>query len=107
MKFQKVLDFIDIENKRLKEKWVNDNDEDKYTLANMVKLNEEMGELSDAILSKMGHQRKEKLEDFDDSMIGKEIADVILATLVVAKSMNIDVEKSLENKINIINERYK
>lgn len=107
MDLKEILDFINLENKRLKEKRIDDNDEDKYTLANMVKLNEEMGELSDAILSKMRYQRKEKLKDFDDSMIGKEIADVILATLVVAKSMNIDVEKSLEEKINIINERYK
>ncbi len=83
MEFKKILEFINIENRRLKEKWIDDNDEDKYTLANMVKLNEEVGELSDAVLSKMGHQRKEKLKDFNDSMIGKEIADVILATLVV------------------------
>ena len=93
MEFQKILEFIDIEDKWIGDRHDDYKDNEKYTLANIVKMNEEVGELCEAVLSKIGHQRKEKLKDFDDSTIGNEVSDVILTTLLVAKSMNIDVEK--------------
>jgi len=50
------------------------------------------------ILGKLSKKDKENLE--------KEFADVIITTLLLAKSIDIDVAKAIENKIIEINKRY-
>lgn len=51
-------------------------------------------------------QRKQKFDKFDKDNLLEEFADVIMTTLLLAKSMNIDIEKALEKKIEKINKRY-
>ncbi len=51
-------------------------------------------------------QRKQKLKNLDKENLHGEFADVIITTLLLAKAMNIDIEKALEKKIEKINKRY-
>lgn len=70
-------------------------------LTRAVKLNEEVGELCEAVLHENGEQRKEKVDiDF-----GGEVADVIITTLMLARTKNIDVWDEVEKKIAKINKR--
>jgi NTP pyrophosphatase (non-canonical NTP hydrolase) len=75
-------------------------------LVRLAKLTEEVGELSEEILSSFGHQRKEKLDKHEPENIGKEAADVIITTLLLAKSLDIDMTEALRKKIAIVRERY-
>lgn len=72
-------------------------------LSRTVKLNEEVGELCEAVLAEAGQQpRKDQVFDLEG-----EIADVIITTLLVAKQKNIDVNRALIAKIDILRERFK
>lgn len=105
MEIKELLEFINLEDKGLKEKFGHYADEEKRTLARTVKIWEEFGELCDEILSNMSLQRKDKLSKRDKENLEKEFADVIITTLLLAKSINIDVAKAIENKIIEINKR--
>ncbi|MFH1325548.1 MAG: MazG nucleotide pyrophosphohydrolase domain-containing protein [archaeon] len=107
MDFEELKKFVEMENKRLREKYGNYGDEEKRILARAVKLSEEIGELCSEILSMNSFQRKEKLDLHNKESLSNEFADVIITTLLLAKSTDVDIEKSLENKIEKINQRYK
>lgn len=51
-------------------------------------------------------QRTEKIEDFSEQDVGGEVADVIITTLLLAETIDIDVESALENKIEAVEKRY-
>ena len=106
MDIKELLDFINKEDKRLREYYGNYPDEEKRILARTVKLMEEIGELSNDVLSFNSMQRKEKLDNHDKENIREEFADVLFTTLLLAKSMNIDIKKSIEDKIKKIDKRY-
>ncbi len=74
-------------------------------LAKTVKCSEEFGELCNEILKNSSLQRKDKLETVKREDLEAEFADVILTTLLLAKSMNVDVEKALNQKIDMIKKR--
>ncbi|MBU1204747.1 MAG: hypothetical protein KKA61_03385 [Nanoarchaeota archaeon] len=105
MELKDLLKFIEIENKRLRTYYHN-TDEDKIILAQTVKLTEELGELCSEVLAHKSLQRKQKLENHDKENIQEEFADVIITALLLAKTMNVDIEKALENKVKKINKRY-
>lgn len=71
-------------------------------LSRTVKLNEEVGELCEAILADT-EQQPRKNKDFD---LESEIADVIITTLLIAKEKNIDVTTALEKKMKKIKGRF-
>ncbi len=71
-------------------------------LSRSVKLSEEVGEVSEAVLSLLGHQRTEK----EATDLGNEIADVIISALVLAKTSDIDVWAEVEKKLTVVKERY-
>lgn len=79
--------------------------EEKEILTMTVKLNEEVGELCNDILSILRVQRKAKLEKFDKRNVYQEFADVILTTLQLASAANVDIERAVEDKIKKIEER--
>jgi len=106
MELKDLLKFIEIENKRLRTYYPNI-DEDKIILARTVKLTEELGELCSEILAHESLQRKQKLDNHNKENISEEFADVIITALLLAKAMNVDIEKALENKVKKINKRYK
>lgn len=105
MEMRDLIKFVDKESKRLRIHY-SISDEEKIILAQTVKVMEELGELCNEVSSHVSLQRKEKLDKFDEKKIQEEFADVIIIALLLAKSMNIDVEKGLEKKIKKINKRY-
>ena len=72
-----------------------------------MKLAEELGELCQAVLACLSLQRAQKLDKHDKAKLPEEFADVLVTTLLLAKSMDIDVENALEKKIQTINTRFK
>lgn len=70
-------------------------------LTRAVKLNEEVGELCEAVLHENNEQRVEKT-DID---LPSEIADVIICTLMIAHLKNVDVWGEVAKKIEKIKMR--
>ncbi len=103
MEFTEFLKFIKTIDQKLKDAGY---DKEKRILARAVKLSEELGELSDEVLSFNDDQRKEKLDAHDKNNLPEEFADVIITAFLLAESMNVDVEKGIESKIEKIKGRY-
>ncbi len=80
--------------------------QEQEILARTVKLNEEVGELCNDILSVLKMQRKSKLDKFDKRNFYEEFADVILTTLLLANAARVDVERAVNDKIKKIEEKY-
>ena len=76
----------------------------EFVLFNTIKLNEEAGEICNEILKHFKCARKNKLEQAQE--LGSEIADVVIVASILAESMNIDLEKALNDKIQKIEKRY-
>ena len=68
-------------------------------LLRTVKTMEEMGELSEAILSELGHQRDAKLEKHTSEALEDEVADVLITVLLLAKALNVQAAPAIEKKI--------
>jgi NTP pyrophosphatase (non-canonical NTP hydrolase) len=103
MKFEELTNFAEQEHTRLVKLYNVKNDpKTKYTI--FAKLVEEMGELSEAILTRDNLQRKDKLQD-SKSKLEDELADVILCTMILAKELNVDMDESLKQKIEKIRKR--
>jgi len=80
--------------------------QEKEILTKTVKLNEEVGELCNDILSILRLQRKAKLEKFDKRHIYQEFADVIITTIQLASVAGVDIERAVVDKMKVIEERY-
>jgi NTP pyrophosphatase (non-canonical NTP hydrolase) len=102
MKFDELLEFIDKQGEKIEKHYEENADKEKKILRRAVKLNEEVGEFCSEILSSLNYQRKEKLQDYKTEKLNDEFADVLITTLLVAWSLDIDIEKALENKIEKI-----
>lgn len=107
MELKELLKFIEIEDMRLKKYYGNYPDQEKRILARSVKLTEELGELCDEILAYNSMQRKQKMVNRNKNNLSAEFADVLITTLLLAKAMDVNTEKALEQKIKKINKRYK
>lgn len=105
LKLEELQKFIKTENKRLAKFYSSRLDPQKKTLAWTIKLMEELGELCREILTLYDIQRKEKIAIKDDKKIAEELADVIIVTLLLADNIDIDIYKSLEDKIKKIKKR--
>ncbi|MFC1644775.1 MazG nucleotide pyrophosphohydrolase domain-containing protein [Patescibacteria group bacterium] len=103
---KKILEFIDVQDERLRKTHDNYLDEEKRALARMVKLSEEVGELADEVLSFNSMQRDDKIEKHSIESVSGEVADVLITTLLLAKVMKVDVEDALEKKIKALNKRF-
>ena len=79
--------------------------EEKEILTKTVKLNEEVGELCNDILSILKLQRRAKLQKFDKRNIYQEFADVIITTIQLAQVAGVDIERAIIDKIKTIEER--
>ncbi len=80
--------------------------EEKEILTKTIKLNEEVGELCNDILSVLKLQRKSKLEKFDKRNFYEEFADVIITTMQLAAVAKVDIERALNDKLIKIEKRY-
>jgi NTP pyrophosphatase (non-canonical NTP hydrolase) len=102
MQLQELLDFAHLERQRLLTYFQQEGinlAQDKEILANTAKLSEEVGELSNEVLSYLGLQRKSKLAKSKPEDLAEEIADVLITTLVLADGAGIDISQALEQKI--------
>ena len=106
MELKKLLKFIEIEDEYLKKYYGGYSDQEKRILARTVKLTEELGELCNEVLTHNSLQKKQKLDNHDKENLSEEFADVVITTLLLAKAMNIDIEKALERKVEKVNKRY-
>ena len=103
METKELLDFIKIEHKRLL-KLYNFKYKKEMTYPIALKIVEEVGEMSQAVLHSNSIQRKEKLEN-NNINLGEELSDVIVTTLLLAENLNIDIKLELKNKIEKIKNR--
>ncbi|PIR94290.1 hypothetical protein COT97_02265 [Candidatus Falkowbacteria bacterium CG10_big_fil_rev_8_21_14_0_10_39_11] len=106
MEFQEILKFIKEEDVRMREHFYPHFDQEKVILARAVKLSEEVGELSDEILRSLNVQRKEKMDGHSHETLAKEVADVFMVTLLLAQSLDVDVQTIVKKKIQEIENRY-
>jgi len=74
--------------------------------ARMVKIQEELGEFADEVLANLNFQRRDKASKYDHSSLSKEWADVLLAHLVLAVCLNLDIENIIKDRLNQIKNRY-
>lgn len=102
MTLDELIKFIDSEDRRLRSHYGNPRRE-KRILSRAVKLMEENGELASEILASLSDQRKSKLKK--SSNFSEELADVIITTLLLAKSCDIDVKQAIIKKIEKIKKR--
>ncbi len=79
---------------------------EKEILTKTIKLNEEVGELCNDILSVLKLQRKSKLEKFDKRNFYEEFADVIITTMQLANSAGVDTDRAIGDKLTKIEKRY-
>jgi NTP pyrophosphatase (non-canonical NTP hydrolase) len=73
--------------------------------ARMLKLTEELGELSNEVLTKMGLQRQSKIDAFKEVHLEDELADVMGSLILLAIELDIDVAKVMERKVAFTLER--
>lgn len=105
MTLDDLIGFTREENKRLIRKY-DIKDQRVRTLAQMAKLTEETGELSEAVLASLGLVRKEKLGKGQKNMVAEEVVDVIITAFILAQTLNLDVEKALREKMVKIEQRH-
>ena len=98
---QELLNIISQINENLKQTFKPT--ETENILARNVKLTEEVWELSSEVLKKF-YARPEKV--FDEENLTLEFADVIFTTLLLAKTLDIDINKALTKKLEKINQRW-
>lgn len=81
-------------------------DKNHRTFARMMKLFEELGELSDEILSSMNLQRTQKVANYSHQNMEDELADVLASVFLLAIELGVDVEEILKRKIAYTKERF-
>lgn len=79
---------------------------EKEILTKTIKLNEEVGELCNDILSVLKLQRKSKLAKFDKRNFYEEFADVIITTFQLGSAAGVDIERAINDKLKKIENRY-
>ncbi len=99
---KKLLDKIDVIFKNLDSKFKHlDLSKKEKILSKTAKLNEEVWELNSDILNNF--YKKDK---FSRQNLKWEFADVVICTLLLAKSMKIDINKALDYKLQLIKKRW-
>lgn len=79
---------------------------EKDILSRTVKLTEEVGELSNDILSILSLQRESKLKKFNKRNLYDEFADVILSTIILANTLRVDVSRAVKEKLKKVLTTY-
>jgi len=105
MQLKEILEFTDKVDAYFKKKNP-DIDQEKRVLYSAMKLTEEVGELNEQLFYHYGHGREEKRTRYSPEHLEHEIADVVLAALMIAEKLTIDAEKALAEKMKIVKERF-
>lgn len=95
--------FLERENQRLLDS-LGGLSQENMALAQTVKLTEEVGELASSVLETEDLQRH---RDTDSTPpLEMELADVLITTLLLAETLDVDVEAALDEKVDRIEDRY-
>jgi NTP pyrophosphatase (non-canonical NTP hydrolase) len=78
--------------------------ENDQLLRGLAKLSEEVGEVSEVILSLIGGQRLSK-QSLSKDDLSKELADVVLACFVIADRAGVDLKQGLEKSMTKVRTR--
>lgn len=105
MTIQQVVDEYKEIGKTLNEKWPLKNNQQRI-FARTMKIVEELGELSDEILTSMNLQRNSKIANFSRENIEDEFADVMASLILLGNELEIDVETVLKKKIALTRVRF-
>ncbi len=97
-KYQEIADFLN-QHWPLKDK-------NQRVFARTMKVVEELGELSDEILTSMNLQRDSKIAKFSRENLEDEFADVLASLILLSCELDIDVEKVMQRKIDFTRERF-
>jgi len=106
LSLKEIQSLMRAKNKDLRIEFVTLTKKEKDILAKTVKLSEEVGELSNDILASLSLQRKSKLDKFDIRNMYEEFADIILATISLANTMGVDIDRAVDAKIKKLIEVY-
>lgn len=74
-------------------------DENQRIFARTMKIVEELGELSDEILTSMNLQRNSKIANFSRKNLEDEFADVFGSLILLGIELNIDIKDVVDRKI--------
>jgi NTP pyrophosphatase (non-canonical NTP hydrolase) len=97
MNLKTIVNFAKKEHKRLMN-FYHFTDKKQLKHPAVLKVVEEVGELSEAVLANDSIQRVKKLNHRKFN-VGHEITDVILTLFILAANMDVDVEKELRKGI--------
>lgn len=89
----------------LNNRWPLKNKEQRV-FARTMKIMEELGELSDEILTSMNLQRNTKIAKFSHQNIEDEFADVLGSLILLGIELDVDVEKVMKRKIAFTRDRF-
>lgn len=106
MELKDLLQFIKTEDERLIKFRGKSSSQRERSLSRTVKLMEELGELCNEIVAFNNDQRKEKQINYKKENLEEEFADVVITALLLAETLDIDIESALKEKIKKINKRY-
>lgn len=81
-------------------------DKNQRVFARTMKLVEELGELSDELLSSMNLQRAEKQGKFAQANVADELADVLASVILLALELDIDIEEIMKRKLVYTKKRF-
>lgn len=81
-------------------------DKNQKIFARTMKVLEELGELSDEILTSMNLQRNSKIANFSRENLEDEFADVLACLILLANELDIDVEEVIKRKIAFTKKRF-
>ena len=89
----------------LNDRWPLKNTEQKV-FARTMKIMEELGELSDEILTSMNLQRNTKIANFSQQNVEDEFADVLGSLILLGIELDIDVEEVMKRKLKFTRDRF-
>ena len=96
--YEEISDFLNI-------RWPLKNEEQRV-FARTMKIMEELGELSDEILTSMNLQRNTKIANFSKENVADEFADVLGSLILLGIELNIDLEAVMKKKIAFTRDRF-
>lgn len=96
--YQKISNFLN-------ERWPL-KDKQQQIFARTMKIVEELGELSDEILTSMNLARDSKIAKFSQENMEDEFADVLGSLILLAIELEIDVAQVMRKKIDFTRDRF-
>ena len=105
MQLQKIIEEYEKISAFLNKRWPL-KDQDQRIFARTMKIVEELGELSDEILTSMNLQRDSKIANFSRENLEDEFADVFASLLLLGNELEIDIEDVIKRKIAYTRKRF-